>query len=180
METALVLHIAAADALTGPTRMAHDPSAADGMPAHVTLLYPFKPVAEITPADAEKLAQTCKQFESIELSFETFGRFPAVLWLAPQPVSAVSELASALVAAFPDWKPYGGAFKDFVPHLTLAHLSGADAEAQLDRIAADFMKKAEGQLPLRQTVFWVSLFDKSQTGRWKEISGFPLGQKASN
>lgn len=174
METALVLHIAAADALTQSTRLAFDPSASDGMPAHVTLLYPFKPVAQITPDDAARLGAICKQLAPIDIVFENFGRFPGVLWLAPEPSAQVKELATAIGAAFPDWKPYGGAIKEFVPHLTLAHLSGADAERQLDEIAADFMQKAEGHLPLRQTVFWVSLFDKSQTGKWKEVSGFPF------
>jgi 2'-5' RNA ligase len=172
--TALVLHIASADALTQEARAAHDPSASEGMPAHVTLLYPFMPFAELTQADIAKLNATCRQHDRIDVTFSALGRFPGVLWLAPEPALPIRNLTLALCAAFPDWLPYGGDVDMIVPHLTLAHLSGSDAEPRLNHIATSFMTKAQGQLPLRQSVLWVSLFDRAQGGRWREVSGFPL------
>ena len=41
-ESALVVLIPEAEALAGPFRDKYEPSAAAGVPAHITLLYPFK------------------------------------------------------------------------------------------------------------------------------------------
>lgn len=177
MNTALVLHVPSAEPFVGDFRRQYDPSAADGMPAHVTLIYPFKPSDELTSADTEKLGEVCLRHRSLDFSFASLGRFPGVLWLAPEPGYPIASLAHALAEAFPDWPFYGGTIADFVPHLTLAHLTGADAETRLDQIEASFRSAVEGHLPIHQTVFWVSLFDRSQNGRWREVSGFPLGAK---
>jgi hypothetical protein len=44
--SALVVLVLEAEASVKPFRDRHDPSAAAGMPAHITLLYPFKPPDE--------------------------------------------------------------------------------------------------------------------------------------
>ena len=41
-ESALVVLVPEAEGVVKPFRDLHDPSAAAGMPAHITLLYPFK------------------------------------------------------------------------------------------------------------------------------------------
>ncbi|MGV8995482.1 MAG: 2'-5' RNA ligase family protein [Parvibaculaceae bacterium] len=174
--TVLVLHISAADALTHDTRLAFDPSAIEGMPAHVTLLYPFKPVAELTDDDIDKLGEICAQHACIDLTFAHLSRFSGVLWLAPEPSLPVRHLAATLASAFPEWPPYGGAHIEVVPHLTLAHLGGDDAEMRLDQIGEIFMETAERHLPLRQIISQVSLFDMTTTGRWHEVRSFPLGR----
>ena len=43
IESALVVVVPEAEQLVGPFREKYDPSAAAGMPPHITLLYPFKP-----------------------------------------------------------------------------------------------------------------------------------------
>ena len=174
MNTALVLACPQADPLTHDMRLAHDPSAADGMTAHVTLLYPFKSVSTPTEADKVKLSTIAARQPRFDLTFNRLARFPGVLWLAPALPQPVIDLTLAISAAFPECPRSGGAHHEIVPHLTLAHLTGDDAETRLDQLAAAFSKKAEGHLPLRQSVLWVSLFDRSETGRWREVSGFPL------
>ena len=47
IESGLVVLVPQAEALVKPFRDRYDPSAATGVPAHITLLYPFKPPDEI-------------------------------------------------------------------------------------------------------------------------------------
>ena len=61
-ESALVLAVPEAEAAVGALRAAHDPSAADGMPAHITLLYPFRDPARV---DAALLAELAAFFAQV-------------------------------------------------------------------------------------------------------------------
>ena len=49
LESALLLLVPVAEAAVGAQRARLDSSARDGVPAHVTVLYPFLPPAEIGP-----------------------------------------------------------------------------------------------------------------------------------
>jgi hypothetical protein len=55
VESALIIVVPEAERLVKPFRDRHDPSAKDGVPAHITLLYPFKPPAEINNSVLDKL-----------------------------------------------------------------------------------------------------------------------------
>jgi hypothetical protein len=54
--SALAVFIPEAEPLVKPFRDRFDPSAARGVPAHVTVLFPFKPPQDLTPAVEEVLA----------------------------------------------------------------------------------------------------------------------------
>jgi hypothetical protein len=60
IESGLVVLAPEAEFLVGPFRAKYDPSAAAGMPAHITLLYPFKQPDEIGEAVIEKLGPVVK------------------------------------------------------------------------------------------------------------------------
>ena len=68
----------------------YDSSAAAGMPAHITPLYPFKPPAELG-ADALESLQNC--FVPFSYSLAAIRRFGSeVLYLAPEPDEPFREL----------------------------------------------------------------------------------------
>jgi hypothetical protein len=48
------------------------------------------------------------------------GRFPGVLYLAPEPAGPFVRLTTECNARWPDFAPYGGAHDQVVPHLTVA------------------------------------------------------------
>src|SRR5262245_59095374 len=54
--SSLVLLVSEADQVVGPVRLAHDPVAALGVLAHVTLLFPFVPAARVDDAVLARLA----------------------------------------------------------------------------------------------------------------------------
>ena len=95
-----------------------------GIPAHVTLLFPFPPDEDPGP-----VLRDVRAFDVAFRELRRFAEAPA-LYLAPEPASTFVSLTKALVARFPDWPPYGGAFAEIVPHLTVAWGAALDeAEA---------------------------------------------------
>src|SRR4051812_27303330 len=97
--------------------------AARGVPAHVTVLHPFRTVVDEATADAvEAIAGAIDSFDA---TFASFGRFADdVVFLLPEPLQRFKQMTEMFVEAFPDCPPYGGAFPDPYPHLTVG--SGVD------------------------------------------------------
>ena len=49
-------------------------------------------------------------------------------YLAPEPAAVFRRLTVGLLRVFPEFPPYGGAFDDVVPHLSVPLLDGEDTE----------------------------------------------------
>lgn len=135
------------------------------MPAHVTLLHPFMDPVRIGPTQRGRLAEVIGGFAGLELSFSRIGRFPEVLWVAPEPAESVVEMVRAIVAAFPDYPPYGGQFETIVPHVTVAHGEGLDLGALEPELRARFAQ------PVTVRVDAVSLFTTVRH-RWRAVDRF--------
>lgn len=105
------------DPLLDPIRQGRDPSAAQGLGAHVTVLFPFQAP---NPPARRALAAICAKTPVFEVTFPQLGRFPKVLYLDPDPAAPFIDLTQAVWHAFPSCPPYGGVFDGIVPHLTLA------------------------------------------------------------
>jgi len=173
IETALVVLVPEAEALVKAFRDRYDPSAAAGMPAHVTLLYPFKPPEEVDAATLDDLRDCFARFAPIRFSLGPIRRFPEVLYLSPEPDEPFRRLTSAIWHRYPETPPYGGKWPDIVPHLAVA--CHAD-ERKLDGIADDFVQASRGQLPGRATASEVALMD-NRSGRWQVSARLGLGQR---
>jgi len=170
-ESALVVLVPEAEALVKPFRDLHDPSAAVGVPAHVTLIYPFKPPHEITEPIIDGLRQCFADFPAFTVSFEILRRFPGVLYLAPEPVEPLQKLTRVIWKQHPETPPYGGRHLEIVPHLTLAQIADGP---RLDQIAGEFTQAAHERLPIRLKVSNVALLE-NLTGRWRTRLTLPLG-----
>ncbi len=162
IESALVVLAPDAEVLVKPFRDKHDPAAAIGVPAHVTLLYPFIAPNEISLAVLDDLRQCFERFLPFAFSFSETRRFPGVLYLAPEPDEPFRELTLAVWNRYPETPPYGGRYSDIVPHLCVAQIAD---EQQLDAVAEEFMKASTGKLPIRATANEVALMDNI-SGRW--------------
>jgi 2'-5' RNA ligase len=166
--TALVAPVPEADAVVGRARARYDPAAAEEVPAHLTVLYPFLPAARIDTGVLAALREIFAGHEPFEVRFPRFGRFPGLLWLAPEPDGPVRTLTAAVAARWPEAPPYGGAFDDPVPHLTVAQGQSAEVYAAVEAECA-------GALPLLRTrIAQVRLVVFDGT-RWAEHTAFPLG-----
>jgi 2'-5' RNA ligase len=172
-ESALVVLVPEAEAVAKPFRDRYDPSAAAGMPAHITLLFPFKAPDDVDDIALGNLRDCFARFEPIRFSLGAVKRFPVdVLYLAPEPDEPFRELTRAISKLFPDTPPYGGKWPDIIPHLSLAWLAD---DVRLAEVADDFARASAGKLPIAAIASEVALMD-NRSGRWKVEATFSLGR----
>jgi 2'-5' RNA ligase len=169
-ESALIAVVSAAESLVNPFRARYDPSASRGIPAHVTVLYPFVPPEGIDEAIVYSLKKVFKRFPPFSVTFSQVMDFPDALFLAPEPADPFIRLTEAVAAAFPEYPPYGGGFSEVVPHLTVAQTRDV---AQMEKIRAEFAEAAGEKLPITARVSAISLMVESE-GRWQVRELFPL------
>ena len=175
IESALVTLIPEAEVLVERFRNQYDPAAAIGVPAHVTVLYPFKSPRELTTDVIQSLEELFFKFPAFGASFTETGRFPGVLYLSPEPVEIFRQLTKIVTRGFPETPPYGGQFTDVVPHLTVTQVSDSQ---RLEKIAADFEHAAKDHLPIQSSVREIALMD-NESGRWKVRNRFALSPNTS-
>ena len=157
-----------------PFRDKYDPSATDRYPAHVTVLYPFKPPDNLTKTDFDNLSRYFALFKPFHFSLVATRRFPGVLCLAPEPSEPFRRLTFAIWDRYPETPPYGGRYPDVIPHLTVADQL---ADEELDRIDAEFKQASEGKLPISAVASEIALLD-TKSGRWQVRATLKLGGDA--
>ena len=138
------------------------------MPAHVTVLYPFMDPKGLGRQRRARLATVFAGFPPLGLVFSRIGRFPEVLWVAPDEPEPVMAMVRAVAAAFPDYPPYGGQFATIIPHVTVAHGVGLD----LGALEPEVRRRLSP--PVTERVEAVGLFTTVRR-RWVEVDRFPLG-----
>ena len=169
METAVLLCVPEAEELVGPWRNKADPSAARGVPAHVTLLTPFLAPDRIDVGVLAELSWFFAGVDAFEIRFDTVGELldPGIVYLDPVG-SELDELADALARRWPETPPYGGRVDAPHAHLTVAHSSDAGMRAQ----AAVAVRPG---LPLRAIASQAALWTCDEHGRWSEAHTFDFG-----
>jgi 2'-5' RNA ligase len=169
--TALIAAVPAAEPAVSTHRAALDPAASWGVPAHITLIYPFLPPDRITAGTLATLRQITAAQTAFDLTLDGIGWFgDTVAWVNPEPAQPFRDLTTALTAAFPQAPPYGGAFDDIVPHLTIGERQPrAVLQAAADQVTA--------HLPITTRITEIHLI----TGRpapgdnWHLHTRLPLG-----
>ena len=176
IESALMVLVPEAEPLVKPFRDRYDPSAAAGMPAHVTLLYPFKHPDEVDQMVLDDLSRRFEHCAPFGFSLSSIRRFPdGVLYLAPEPDEPFRQLTLAIWDQYPETPPYGGKWPGIVPHLSVASVKD---EQQLDGIADDFVQASQGRLPVSATAAEVVLME-NRSGLWLIRARFGLSSKCS-
>jgi 2'-5' RNA ligase superfamily len=157
--TALIVAVPEAEPAVGSLRLAHDASAALGVPAHITILFPFAPPDEV---DVPALEELFARFRPFDFALDRVARFDeGALWLHPDPSAPFADLIAACAQRFPAYPPYEGAFDEPIPHLTVS-------ETPID---------LQIQLPIAAHAAEVTLIEESESdGRWSTRRVFPLGQ----
>ncbi len=171
--TALIIPIELPEALER-LRLAGDPMAQLGVPAHVTLLFPFVPAAEVDDDIVGDVGRIMAAQPTFEVELTMTRRFPssdpsvdAVLWLAPEPAEPFIRLTDALAAAYPAYPPYGGAHDVVIPHLTIA----TEDPAHFDELESVI----EAHLPVQRAALEAALLVEDADGRWSTARSFGLG-----
>jgi 2'-5' RNA ligase len=174
-QSALLLLVPAAEPAVAEHRARLDEAARDGVPAHLTVLYPFLPRGQIGDDELSVLARLFAGFPSFDFTLDRVCWFgERVVWLGPCDEAPFRALTGLAHAAFPSCPPYGGQHADVIPHLTIGH----DADPAALRTAADAVR---GHLPISARATGVTLMagptpgtPGTPPGTWHPIAAFPL------
>ncbi|MFN2177117.1 MAG: 2'-5' RNA ligase family protein [Anaerolineales bacterium] len=169
-ESSLVILVPEAELVVRPFREKHDPSASQGMPAHITINYPFQVDLSSRQNVFDKLAALCSRYQPFRFLFSRVDQLPGVLYLEPDPVYPFIELIQAVAEEFPESPPYKGEFSKVIPHLTVAQ---SDNEDDLQKIKSQFIEFSRRQLPIDVSARTVNLMN-NRGGTWAVQKNFPL------
>lgn len=169
-ETAVLALMPAVEQTVGVHRRRLDPTSIAGVPAHVTVLYPFVEPAEVTAATVAELRAAVAPVASFTCRFSDTGWFGHdYLWLDPVPAGPFEELTRRVCRSFPDHPPYGGEHEPR-PHLTVGYRRHASLEAL--RVAEAHLRAS---LPAEAAVDRVHLLAGARaTDSWVVVAELPL------
>lgn len=167
--SAVLLCVPEAEPLVHAWRSTGDPSAARGVPAHVTLLAPFLPASALDAGVLGELEWFFAGVDAFRVRFAELGCFEedGVLYLAPADPD-LDQLAAALARRWPETPPYGGRHEHPVAHLTVVHTEDGALRA---RAAAAVRRGIPLVAQAEQAALWVCDDD----GRWSEHTTFRFG-----
>ncbi len=153
-------------------RQRFDPTARQGVPAHVTVLYPFMSPELIDASVVSRIRMAIADSCSFQFSLSSVGRFPDAAYLVPEPAIPFVRLTQSLVRTFPNYPPYGGRFDSVVPHLSVAQGASSDV-ALAERELSEIM--ASGG-PIQSVCSSVRLIENA-SGEWRLMYAFSLANK---
>lgn len=145
--------VPAADPVLAEVADSHPHAVRPGLPAHVSLLYPFLDASRIDVTTLEWLRALAAAQPPVELSFDEVGREPGFVYLD---ASQLGALAEQVWGRWPEILPYGGQFGPRPgAHVTVAM---GISEDEADSIA----ERAAKLLPMTGVVdrFWLVGFDQ--------------------
>jgi hypothetical protein len=167
----VVVPVPEAEPLVSPWRSRFDTSAARGMPAHITVLYPFLKPRCLTDDVIADLTDACARQPALDVVFRRTARFTNVLYLDPDPADDLLQLTFDLAGHWPQAPPYNGEFDEIIPHLTVAQDVGADL---LDTVDSEL----SACLPLAARLVEAHLLVFDGT-RWRRRARLPFGARTA-
>jgi 2'-5' RNA ligase len=170
-ESAFIVRVPEAEPLVGKLRDQFDSSAKLGVPAHITVLYPFMPPEHITREILEEVGGVISGIRPFGFRLATIGHFPGVLYLIPEPSAPFAELTEAIARRFLQFPPYEGKVQSVIPHLTIA----AGGDSQVTDAECQLLALMSKRGPVVATCDTLTLIENS-TGRWKEKCAIPLAR----
>jgi 2'-5' RNA ligase len=166
----LIIEVPEAEPAVRHHRERLDASAPLGIPAHITVLFPFMPPETIDAAALTKLGELFAEVSRFRFRLDHTDWFgDEVLWLAPRDPGPFRALTQRVFRAYPAFPPFEGQFDDVVPHLTIGHGHPLNDL----RIAED---SVQARLPIGASAAAVTLMtQQSAGGHWAKTATFTLG-----
>jgi len=146
-----------------------DPPKERGVPAHVTVLYPFLRERDVTSPVLDGLREAFAGAAPFDFALRVLGRFPHHVYLAAEPAAPFLELTRRVLELHPTLVPYAGeADGELVPHLTIMR---SPDDSFLERVE----DQARPFLPFQARAKAVWLMSERERGGWQRRAVFPLG-----
>lgn len=152
-----------------PESLSPDP---DETTAHITLLGPFADRDRIDDGLLAELRSFFADVTAFEFKITDVSRFPdGVTYLCPEPASPFRQLTHELTRRFPEYPPYGGAFDDVVPHVSVGTSTHSDPP---DLVRAELGFRLPITAHARQAaLFWC------EPNASRTVETFPFGTTAA-
>jgi 2'-5' RNA ligase superfamily len=167
-QTVILAPVEEADPIVGRWRREFDRTAAEGIPAHVSILFPFVPRSELSDATFAATARIADKHPRFDFSLAEVKRFPdGNIYLAPDPAAPFRHLTEAIWNRWPEHPPYGGEFPEIIPHLTVAIEPPDNRVAEIER-------SLNAALPVQARMTELELWS-FEPGRWIKLGSFGLG-----
>jgi 2'-5' RNA ligase superfamily protein len=164
LETALLTTVPDMPKVIRDTRLRLDPGAALGVPEHVTVTYPFLHPDDVGEATIDRLEKICSETAGFEFSLTEVRWFgEAVVWLAPRPEDPFRRLSMLIEREF-GTRPYGGAYDEITPHLTIGDHGPVDQMRAAQDVVVPF-------LPIHARAAELALLQGGPAG-WAEVRRF--------
>jgi hypothetical protein len=161
-------------ARTAPTYLFRDQ---DGGPdearthAHVTLLAPFAGEGEIDDGMLRELDSFFADVTAFTFRLTAVGKFDGgATYLTPDPSGPFRRLTRQLVARFPEYPPFGGAYGEVMPHISVP----VPADETPESVQADL----EARLPITATAREAQLVWFEPEGM-RVLARFPFSTSAA-
>jgi hypothetical protein len=168
-QSGLIVEVPEAEPAVARHRERLDANALLGIPAHITVLFPFMPPETIDPATLRQLEHLFAAVSRFRFQLDDTDWFGHdALWLAPHDPRPFRALTNRVYQAFPAFPPYKGEFHDVVAHLTIGHGHPVD-----ELRAAE--KAVQAHLPIDAHAAAVTLMiQQSARGQWTRAATFTL------
>jgi hypothetical protein len=124
----------------------------NGVPAHVTVLFPF---VDGEAVDEAAVTAFVSRFPAFDFVLDRLEHFEAgVAWLRPDPSAPFQDMTAAVWQRWPDHAPYEGEHDELIPHLTVT--------------------REDAPLPIAARATEVLLIEEGRDGRWTTRLSIPL------
>ncbi|MFC7344976.1 2'-5' RNA ligase family protein [Saccharopolyspora griseoalba] len=131
-QTGVVIPVPEAQPLLAAVTERFPEAVRSGVPAHLSLLYPFVQADSLDDHVITELTSIFAEQAPLPVKFAACHRRGAFVALRPEPSDGVEALASAVQRRWPDVVPYEGRY-DADPHLTVAMHTTEERAAIIER-----------------------------------------------
>jgi hypothetical protein len=167
--SALIVKAPEAEVMVGSLRTRFDATSKLGVPAHITILFPFMPPELVTSEALERLRSVFATVPAFSYTLGSIGRFKATTYLVPTPPEPFIALTSCVVREFPEFLPYGGQHAGVISHLTVTHGDATSAAIA----ATELTTVMRAHPPISCQCNAVTMLENS-SGPWREAHVFGL------
>jgi 2'-5' RNA ligase len=172
LESVVLVPALGAGQVVRELRIKHDPSAAAGVPPHLTLMFPFVPPQDLSAQRIGALERLIGRAKPFDFTLTRISQFEqGVVYLVPEPEGPFVSLTREIGQHF-GLLPFGGEFgEDPVVHLTVAaRASPTDRRRITDKL--------DPELPISLVAVEAWLMVGSNAGGWNVVRKMPLAATA--
>jgi hypothetical protein len=132
-QTGLAIPVPEADPLLAAVAARFPEAVRKDVPAHVSVLYPFRPADQLDDQVISALSELFAAQPVMAVKFGECRRRGEFVYLRPTPVEGLDEVTSGVRRRWPDIAPYDGLYDDIEPHVTVASHTTPERAEEIER-----------------------------------------------